>query len=195
MGHTLVVPRRHAPDIWSLSADEAASVMRAVHRVATRLRDRLRPQGMNVTQSNGATAWQEVFHYHVMSFPGTAMTDSHRPGDLRRRRRRLWRTSTVELQAETAPESAPRPIPNQATSLPGASVRQESAPRTVVRGAGDGRLPRGRHVFGGGGPLPDRRVRGRAASKPDAAMRLGNPAGENGWHDAVAGVFVGSRAP
>jgi len=68
-GHSLVVPRRHAPDIWSLSEDEAASVMRAVHRLAARLRDRLRPRGMNVTQSNGAAAGQDVFHYHVHVVP------------------------------------------------------------------------------------------------------------------------------
>jgi histidine triad (HIT) family protein len=43
--------------------------MRAVHRVATKLRDKLRPHGMNVTQSNGAAAWQEVFHYHVHVVP------------------------------------------------------------------------------------------------------------------------------
>lgn len=68
-GHSLVVPRWHAPDIWSLSEDEAASVTRAVHRVASKLRDRLRPRGMNVTQSNGAAAWQDVFHYHVHLIP------------------------------------------------------------------------------------------------------------------------------
>jgi histidine triad (HIT) family protein len=68
-GHTLVVLRRHAPDIWSLSEDEAAAVMRSVHRVAVQLRDTLHPRGMNVTQSNGAAAWQEVFHYHVHLVP------------------------------------------------------------------------------------------------------------------------------
>jgi len=68
-GHTLVVPRRHAADIWSLSEDEAAAVMRSVHRVAAQLRERLRPRGLNITQSNGAAAWQEVFHYHVHLVP------------------------------------------------------------------------------------------------------------------------------
>jgi histidine triad (HIT) family protein len=68
-GHTLVVPRRHAQDIWSLSEDEAASIMRCVHRVALLLRERLAPLGMNVTQSNGRAAWQEVFHYHVHVVP------------------------------------------------------------------------------------------------------------------------------
>jgi histidine triad (HIT) family protein len=69
VGHTLVAPKRHAPDIWSLSEDDAAAVMRSVHRVATQLRGKLRPRGMNVTQSNGAAAWQDVFHYHVHLVP------------------------------------------------------------------------------------------------------------------------------
>jgi histidine triad (HIT) family protein len=68
-GHTLVVLRRHAPDIWSLTEDEAADITRSVHRVAARLRDTLHPSGMNVTQSNGAAAWQDVFHYHVHLVP------------------------------------------------------------------------------------------------------------------------------
>ena len=68
-GHTLVVPRKHSADIWSLSEDDAASVMRSVHRVATQLRATLEPLGMNVTQSNGSAAWQEVFHYHVHLVP------------------------------------------------------------------------------------------------------------------------------
>jgi histidine triad (HIT) family protein len=68
-GHTLVVPRRHAADIWELSEDEAQAVMRAVHRVARLLRERLDLRGLNVTQSNGAAAWQEVFHYHVHLIP------------------------------------------------------------------------------------------------------------------------------
>lgn len=68
-GHTLVVPRRHASDIWALSADEAATVMRAVHAVAWMLRERLQPAGLNVSQSNGRAAWQDVFHYHVHVVP------------------------------------------------------------------------------------------------------------------------------
>jgi histidine triad (HIT) family protein len=68
-GHTLVVPRRHTADIWSVTEDEAAAVMRSVHRVALQLRDTLQPLGLNITQSNGTAAWQEVFHYHVHIVP------------------------------------------------------------------------------------------------------------------------------
>ena len=68
-GHTLVVPRRHAEDIWALSEEEAQAVMQSVHRVARLLRERLDLLGLNVTQANGTAAWQEVFHYHVHLIP------------------------------------------------------------------------------------------------------------------------------
>ncbi len=68
-GHTLVVPRKHTADIWLVTEDEASALMRSVHRVAAQLRDTLQPLGLNVTQSNGVAAWQEVFHYHVHLVP------------------------------------------------------------------------------------------------------------------------------
>ena len=68
-GHTLVVPRGHVPDIWSLSEDEAARIMRSVYRVSLMLSERLAPLGLNISQSNGRAAWQEVFHYHVHVVP------------------------------------------------------------------------------------------------------------------------------
>jgi histidine triad (HIT) family protein len=68
-GHTLIVPRRHAEDIWALTEDEADAVMRSVHRVARLLRERLDLLGLNITQANGRAAWQEAFHYHVHLIP------------------------------------------------------------------------------------------------------------------------------
>jgi histidine triad (HIT) family protein len=68
-GHTLVVPREHAEDIWTLSEEEAQAVMRAVHRVARLLREKLGLAGLNITQANGRAAWQDVFHYHVHLIP------------------------------------------------------------------------------------------------------------------------------
>jgi histidine triad (HIT) family protein len=77
-GHTLVVPRRHAEDIWAVSEDDAKAVMQSVHRVARLLRQQLNPLGLNVTQANGRAAWQEVFHYHVHLIPRYG-DDSFRP--------------------------------------------------------------------------------------------------------------------
>ena len=69
LGHTLVVPRHHASDLWALTADQAADTMRTVYAVAQLLRERLAAPGLNVMQSNGRAAWQSVFHYHVHLIP------------------------------------------------------------------------------------------------------------------------------
>ncbi|MCU0260634.1 MAG: HIT family protein [Ilumatobacteraceae bacterium] len=68
-GHTLVVPRTHADDIWAISDDDAAAVMRMVKRVAHLLDERLSPDGLNVVQSNRAAGWQEIRHLHVHVVP------------------------------------------------------------------------------------------------------------------------------
>ncbi|MFE9558938.1 HIT family protein, partial [Streptomyces sp. NPDC006703] len=36
-GHTLVIPKVHAADIWAISEDDAAAVMRTAHRMAALL--------------------------------------------------------------------------------------------------------------------------------------------------------------
>jgi histidine triad (HIT) family protein len=64
-GHVLVVPRRHAPDLYALTPDEAAGAMRLAQRVARALRDAFDPPGLNLWQSNGRAGGQEVFHFHL----------------------------------------------------------------------------------------------------------------------------------
>ncbi|SDS22964.1 HIT family protein [Microlunatus soli] len=69
LGHSLVIPRRHSADIFSVGEAEFAAVGRAVHRVARRLEDRLHPDGLSIFQSNRAAGWQDVFHLHVHLLP------------------------------------------------------------------------------------------------------------------------------
>lgn len=68
-GHTLVVPKSHAADIWSITELDACAVMAMAKRVAHLLDERLRPAGLNLTQSNRSAAWQDVFHFHVHVIP------------------------------------------------------------------------------------------------------------------------------
>jgi histidine triad (HIT) family protein len=70
-GHTLVVPRSHVPDIFSLDDAAGAALMRTVVRVARAQRDALRPGGLNIWQSNGEAAGQEVPHVHFHVLPRT----------------------------------------------------------------------------------------------------------------------------
>ena len=68
-GHLLVIPKRHAPDLWSIPDEDGLAVFRSVQRVSRALREGLEPDGLNVLQSNGAAALQTVFHYHVHLIP------------------------------------------------------------------------------------------------------------------------------
>jgi histidine triad (HIT) family protein len=69
LGHTLVVPRRHAQDIWSLSEDEAAHLSRTSIRIARAIKASINPEGLNLIQSNGAAATQTVLHFHIHLVP------------------------------------------------------------------------------------------------------------------------------
>lgn len=72
VGHVLVVPRRHVPDIWTLGEGEAAHLGRVCVRLAGAIRKALDPEGLNIIQSSGAAATQTVFHLHVHLVPRQA---------------------------------------------------------------------------------------------------------------------------
>lgn len=69
LGHTMVVPREHVQDIWSLSEESAAHLARATVRLAAAVRGAVEPEGLNIIQSNGEAATQTVFHLHVHLVP------------------------------------------------------------------------------------------------------------------------------
>ncbi|MEV4758877.1 HIT family protein [Micromonospora sp. NPDC049559] len=69
LGHTLVVPRIHAPDVWSLDERTAAHLARVTLRLSHAVKRATAPEGLNIIQSNGAVATQSVFHLHVHIVP------------------------------------------------------------------------------------------------------------------------------
>lgn len=68
-GHALVIPRRHAQDLWDIEPADLSAVAQAAQRLAVRMRDRLGAPGVNLINSNGAAAWQTVFHFHIHVLP------------------------------------------------------------------------------------------------------------------------------
>jgi histidine triad (HIT) family protein len=80
-GHTLVVPRVHARDVWEISMDSHGQVAGMVHRVAALLKTALAPEGANVVSSTGDAAGQEVFHFHVHVIPRWRGDDLRRMWD------------------------------------------------------------------------------------------------------------------
>ena len=68
-GHSLVVPTRHVADLLDGGADVLHEVAPVVEETARLLMGRLRADGINLFQSTGAAAGQEVAHFHVHLVP------------------------------------------------------------------------------------------------------------------------------
>ncbi len=68
-GHALVIPREHATDLLSIPPEDLTAVAVAAQRLASRAKERLGADGVNLLNSCGAAAWQTVFHFHVHVIP------------------------------------------------------------------------------------------------------------------------------
>jgi histidine triad (HIT) family protein len=68
-GHIVVFPRKHAENLFEIEDDELQRVILAVKRVAGLVREGLKPDGVNLLQSNGRAAWQTIFHLHFHVIP------------------------------------------------------------------------------------------------------------------------------
>jgi histidine triad (HIT) family protein len=68
-GHTLVIPRTHAENLFEVEQDDLLAAMAAARRLAQRMRETLEPDGINILNSTGRAAWQSVFHFHLHVIP------------------------------------------------------------------------------------------------------------------------------
>jgi histidine triad (HIT) family protein len=68
-GHALVIPRAHARDVHDIDTDDLRAVAATAQTVAARAIERLGAAGVNLLNSNGAAAWQTVFHFHLHVIP------------------------------------------------------------------------------------------------------------------------------
>lgn len=68
-GHTLVIPRHHATDLFEISPESLAATVKAAKRIAERMPERLGADGVNILNSCGRDAWQTVFHFHLHVIP------------------------------------------------------------------------------------------------------------------------------
>lgn len=68
-GHTLVVPRRHIPDVRELDEDTGAALMATVVRITRAVGEAFPNDGLSLWHSIGPAAFQEVPHLHVHVHP------------------------------------------------------------------------------------------------------------------------------
>jgi histidine triad (HIT) family protein len=68
-GHSLVIPKAHYPTVFELPAEAFAAVGRTAIRVAKAVNAAVKPDGLNLLQSNGPGAAQSVGHFHLHILP------------------------------------------------------------------------------------------------------------------------------
>lgn len=78
-GHTLVIPKVHTEDFWSVDVETAQAMIAMAHRVAGMARDNLGADGLNLFQATKAVAWQTVFHIHIHVIPRWENDGFHQP--------------------------------------------------------------------------------------------------------------------
>ena len=71
-GHTLIIPKTHAENIWEISEEDLAAIHVASKKIARAIRNALDPTGVAVLQLNGRGVNQLVMHYHLHLIPRTA---------------------------------------------------------------------------------------------------------------------------
>ena len=92
-GHTLVIPKKHYDSMSEMPLDEVGRLFIAVAKVMRGVRRATRADGINIGQSNGRAASQDVFHMHVHIIP---RFNDDSPGGLTFPQRKRMETSDRE---------------------------------------------------------------------------------------------------
>ncbi len=69
VGHTLVIPKAPARNIFDIDTETLAAVMETVRKVAPAVRDAVGAAGVNINSNHEAPAGQVVFHLHMHIIP------------------------------------------------------------------------------------------------------------------------------
>ena len=64
-GHPIVVPKKQFKDIFELPDNIAAEIMQTAVKISKALQLATQCEGVNLIQSNGIVAGQDVFHFHL----------------------------------------------------------------------------------------------------------------------------------
>ncbi len=88
-GHTLIITKVHAENIWEITKDDLLAIHMASKKIATAIKKAIDPVGIACLQLNGRGVNQVVMHYHFHLIPRAAdgpeltMTDwKLKPGDM-----------------------------------------------------------------------------------------------------------------
>lgn len=83
-GHSLILPKKHAANIYELPEETAGKVMILAKKMAGKLTDALNCDGFNIVQNNGEIAGQTVFLSYALipRYEGDGVGLTWKPGQL-----------------------------------------------------------------------------------------------------------------
>ena len=67
--HTLVIPKNHYVDIFEIPENEAVHIMKTIKKIVNLYNDKLGLKNLQIVNSNGVEAQQDVFHIHFHIVP------------------------------------------------------------------------------------------------------------------------------
>jgi len=68
-GHSLVIPKKHFDNIYSIPDNLVAKLFQEVKRVSVAVKGAMKAEGVNVYMNNESAAGQVVFHTHIHIIP------------------------------------------------------------------------------------------------------------------------------
>ena len=74
-GHTLVIPKKFATNIFDVDEATLSAVMRTVRKIAPAVRDAVGAHGVHINSNHGTAAGQVVFHLHFHIIPRQKRSD------------------------------------------------------------------------------------------------------------------------
>lgn len=69
IGHTLVIPKKHYPNLYETPNETLAHMMIIVRKISIAIKKALNTDGINIEMNNDSTAGQIIFHTHIHIVP------------------------------------------------------------------------------------------------------------------------------
>lgn len=82
-GHCLILPRRHTPLFWDLTAEETTALLGVLAQARSLIDERYNPDGYNIGVNIGDAAGQTIAHVHVHLIPRYRGDDDDPRGGVR----------------------------------------------------------------------------------------------------------------
>ncbi|WP_088042462.1 HIT family protein [Bacillus sp. EAC] len=74
-GHTLVIPKNHVENIFSMTEETASVYFKKMPIIANAIKKAFNVEGVNIINNSGAVSGQTVFHYHMHILPRYGKND------------------------------------------------------------------------------------------------------------------------